>query len=119
MVVIKTIDKTKTQKTYSKMKEPYAEIQISKRVCRGQVPHILEMLDSFEDSINFYIVSKHVPLGDLRNYVVKRWKYTAVPEDIVKVILRQLVVAVKHLHERNILHRDIKEANVLVTTRGG
>ena len=43
------------------MKESYAEIEITKRVCRGQAPHILEMLDSFEDGINFYIVTKHVP----------------------------------------------------------
>lgn len=117
MVVIKTIDKASTLKTFAKVVENYAEIQISKRVCRNQIPHVLEMLDTFEDDANFYIVTKYVPSGNLLNYVVKHWRFTPVPEDTTRVILKQLVSAVKHLHERNIVHRDIKEANVLVTTR--
>ena len=89
-----------------------------KQVCRGQVPNMLKLLDYFEDDVNFYIVTKYFPQGDLHEYVVKKYENGDMPEIVAKHILRQLVTGIKALHERNILHRDIKEANVLVKKKG-
>ena len=75
---------------------------------------MIKLLDYFEDSAYFYVVTKYVPQGDLYQYVLNNWKLTAMPESIARNIFRQIVKGIKALHERNILHRDIKEANVLV-----
>ena len=71
-----------------KKKSPYEEIKIMKQVCRGQVPNMLPLLDDFEDEKNFYIVTKFLPERDLNHYVQKHWRFTSMPEEIVKVILR-------------------------------
>jgi serine/threonine protein kinase len=39
-------------------------------------------------------------------------------ESEVKTLLRQLLCAVDYLHERNVIHRDIKMSNLLYTNRG-
>lgn len=76
------------------MKETYGEIDVMKRVCRGQVPNVVELLDNFEDGEYFYAVIKFLPTGDLYHYIMRNWKTTPVPEATVKVILRQLVTVV-------------------------
>ena len=66
-----------------------------RRICRGQVPNVLQLLDSFEDNSHIYVVTKYFPSGDLQDVVMKNDKYkNGMPEDTVKVILRQLVTAV-------------------------
>lgn len=114
---IKVMDKAYMVKTFADMGEQYAEIEVLKRVCRGQATNMLELVDYFEDSKHFYAVTKYMPDGDLQNFIIDNWRTEAMPEDIAKVIIRQLVKAVKQLHEKNILHRDIKEANVLITIK--
>lgn len=47
------------------MNEPFAEVEIMKQVCRGQVSNVLELIDYFEDSLKFYVVTKYVPSGNL------------------------------------------------------
>lgn len=39
-------------------------------------------------------------------------------EKYLSVIFRELLVAVAHIHQEGIIHRDIKAANVLITTQG-
>lgn len=34
-------------------------------------------------------------------------------------ILRETLKALEHLHEQNIVHRDIKSDNILITRKGG
>ncbi|XP_064093171.1 mitogen-activated protein kinase kinase kinase 4-like [Macrobrachium nipponense] len=43
---------------------------------------------------------------------------TGIPEELVRKYTRQLLEAVNALHERNIVHRDIKGANIFLTAEG-
>lgn len=43
---------------------------------------------------------------------------TRLEEKYLSVIFRELLVAVAHIHHEGIIHRDIKAANVLITTQG-
>ena len=118
VVVIKILNKCNIERTFTKMKEEYSELSIMKQVCRGQALNMLELVDSFEDNEFQYAVTKHIPDGDLHRYVLKNWRYCPVPEKVTKMIMKQIVKAIAQLHERNILHRDIKEANILVSKHG-
>lgn len=64
-----------------------------KQVCRGKaVPNVLQLLDFFEDDFYFYLVTNYFPLGNLKDVFVKN-NNKGVPEETVKVIIRQLVTA--------------------------
>lgn len=61
-----------------------------------------------------YIFQELVTAGDLFSYLEK--KNGRLMEVEAAVIVRQIVIAVKFLHEKNIVHRDIKPDNILMTT---
>lgn len=58
---------------------------------------------------------EYVPSGELFDYV---WEKQGLDEDEARKIFSEIVAAVKHCHERTIVHRDIKLENVLLSRAG-
>jgi serine/threonine protein kinase len=50
--------------------------------------------------------------GDLFDRIIQKGKFN---ERNARHIMRQLLNAVKYLHERGIVHRDLKPENILLT----
>lgn len=46
-------------------------------------------------------------------------KYGAFEEVLVKKFVRQILMGLQYLHERGVIHRDIKGANILVDNKAG
>lgn len=61
-----------------------------------------------------YIIMEFVPEGDLGS-LINRERY--LPEEDVKSMARQLLDALKYLHNMKITHRDVKPDNILINTR--
>lgn len=114
-VAIKTISKAKVEESFGAYGEPYHELHITEELCRGQAPNMLQLFDSFEDDNSYYTVTRYYPEGDLLNYLARQDEMSQISEDSLKKIIWQLVEAVNGLHSRDILHRDIKIANVIVS----
>ena len=55
--------------------------------------------------------------GDLR-FHLKKQKGNKFPEAQVKFYISQTILALEHLHIRNVLHRDIKPDNLLLDEMG-
>ena len=56
------------------------------------------------------IIMEYISGGNLRSFIKKRRK---LGEKTSKILFRQIIQALKYIHSKNIIHRDIKPHNLL------
>jgi NIMA (never in mitosis gene a)-related kinase len=98
-------------------KEALFTEQEAKLLARLQHPNIVTFWDSFSTRDHLYIVMEFADGGDLETLLKsRRGKNLSEPE--VLHLFVQLCLAIKHVHDRKILHRDLKSQNVFLTSGG-
>jgi serum/glucocorticoid-regulated kinase 2 len=45
-------------------------------------------------------------------------KFKRMPEEIAKFYMIEILLAIEHLHSKNIIYRDIKPENILIDMEG-
>ncbi|KAJ8377142.1 hypothetical protein SKAU_G00077220 [Synaphobranchus kaupii] len=80
-------------------------------------PNIVQYRESFEESGCLYIVMDYCEGGDLFRRINTQ-KGVLFPEDQILDWFVQICLALKHVHDRKILHRDIKSQNIFLTKDG-
>ena len=80
-----------------------------------QHPHIVQYLGTSSDEDNLNIFLEYVPGGSIAGMLKQ---YNTFQEPLVRNFTRQILEGLCYLHARNIIHRDIKGANILVDNRG-
>ncbi|NWV13475.1 NEK3 kinase, partial [Ptilonorhynchus violaceus] len=80
-------------------------------------PNIVAFKESFEADGHLYIVMEYCDDGDLMQKI-KHQRGNLFPEDTILRWFIQMCLAVKHIHDKRVLHRDIKSKNVFLTQKG-
>ncbi|OCB87598.1 Serine/threonine-protein kinase MARK2 [Sanghuangporus baumii] len=74
-----------------------------------------QLIESFVDEYNYYIVQEYVPGGTLRDEI---WRYGKLDQTRAVYILVQLITIIRHMHRHGVMHRDIKPENILLDAAG-
>lgn len=74
-------------------------------------PNIGVIYDILEDEKFVYMIQDYFEHGDLFNFLLK---YKNANERLTKLIIKQVISAVKYLHQNDVCHRDIKPQNIFV-----
>lgn len=93
----------KSEKTRKKL---LSEIQIHKSM---KHINIVQFIDCFEDDTNVYILLEMCPNGSLMELLKSR---RLVSEPEVRFFMTQICGAVKYMHSRRVIHRDLKLGNI-------
>ena len=114
-------DKLYATKTYERekiensqyMKYLKNEINILKMLNH---PNIVKYDDIKKSKNHFYIIMEYCNGGELSKILAKYQEKYDKPfsQEIVQYLMRQIIDAFKYMHERDIMHRDIKLENILL-----
>lgn len=91
----------------------YNESQILQETCF--CPFIVKLLHTIETDDYIFIVMEYVKGGELFYYIKKYQRFT---EDVVRFFVAEIILALKYLHDKDILYRDLKPENILITADG-
>lgn len=75
--------------------------------------HIVRVLDYGEFEGAPYFVMQYVPGGTLKSRLGRCWSW----EEAVRLLL-PVACALDYAHDKGVLHRDVKPANILITHKG-
>ena len=84
------------------------EIDILKKLSH---PNIVRIYEFYESEHNFYLINEYCSGGELFYFLNKR----NLNEQQLSVLFYQVFSGLCYLHENNILHRDMKPENILIS----
>lgn len=78
-------------------------------------PFIVELHYAFQTSEKLFLILEFCHGGDLSFYLARAKKFT---EDVARLYLAEIFLAIEELHSHNIIYRDLKPSNIVLDKDG-
>merc|ERR1712088_383164 len=75
------------------------------------VPGVIKLIDYFEMNHSYFIVMERFHCKDLFDFISEQGP---LPETLAKELFKQILQTIMDCHKRGIVHRDIKDENILI-----
>ena len=76
---------------------------------------IVRLNYAFQTQDKLFLILKYCPGGDLGEHLQKEKKF---PEAKVKNYLAEIILALEHLHKKDVIFRDLKPDNIVLDQEG-
>ena len=114
LYIMKIIDVSRMER--KQKEEALNEVHVLKAM---RHPYIVTYRESFMDKKCLCIVMDYADGGDMYNKIAKQKQAGGgFRENMILDWFVQICLAIKHMHDRKILHRDLKTQNVFLTSKG-
>ncbi|CDO99017.1 unnamed protein product [Coffea canephora] len=100
------------ERTQVHIRELEEEVNVLKNLSH---PNIVRYLGTAREQESLNILLEFVPGGSISSLL---GKFGSFPESVIRMYTKQLLLGLEYLHKNNIMHRDIKGANILVDNKG-
>lgn len=77
-------------------------------------PNIINFYEMYVDENHFHLVTEFCGGGELFYHIIERGRFS---EAYAAKIIKQVLSAIKHLHDKGICHRDLKPENILFESK--
>ena len=91
-------------------------VKEAKNIAQMNHPHIVKVVDVFEENNTVYYVMQYLNGGSLSDYVKQ---HGALDEAIAIKYIQQIGSALEYMHQKHICHYDVKPSNILLDDKGG
>ena len=75
--------------------------------------NITKLYDMYEDRVAYYMCMEMIRGGELFDRIIKKERYSEVE---ARSICYEILIGIKHCHDRNIVHRDLKPDNLMMAS---
>ncbi|KAM0675097.1 hypothetical protein GVAV_001437 [Gurleya vavrai] len=83
-------------------------------MCRNH-PFIVKLQLTFKTQDHFCMLMEYIPGGELFTWLKRYKRFTA---SVIKFYSAQLCIALKFLHDKNVVYRDLKPENIMLNKDG-
>lgn len=76
---------------------------------------IVDLHASFQTTEKLFLVLEYCPCGDMGKVLKKEKRFS---EELARIYICEILLAIEHLHKNGIIYRDLKPENIIVGLDG-